>query len=233
MATNAFHHLTTVGAVILLAILLAACTRPEPLDYYRGNVQSMAADDADRYTTFFPMPGNEAVSRNSLLWEEHSRRLVYVLEAKGLTRAETFEEADLAVFLAASVGDPRERITTTTQTRPVTRHVTGSAITPGGGIRTYQGMVHSYETHTHQRSRTVIDRGLELNAIDVEEYLRSGDLQSVWSVQVTTSGRSSDLQRMVPVMLVAAFDSIGTHDPGASAFVLWGADPRIGELMRE
>ena len=211
---------------ILLALLLAGaatlsgCATMQPT-HFVSSVDSLAQADAAAKKRYILLPGGKGVEAGDLQFKEFAGYVEKVLAEKGFVKAGTFEDADVAIFLAYAIGDPQTyhytySIPTWGQTG-VSSSRTYGTVSSYGSRATYSGTTTYTPTYgvtgstTHVGSNTVYSRFLFLDAYDVPTYAKEKRMAQVWKTSVVSTGSSGDLRLVVPYMVAAIKPHLGTN----------------------
>jgi hypothetical protein len=215
-----------VLATCMVAIAIAGCVslaadmlEAKPAGY-AAVVSTFARPDAGGNKTFVLLPAEDISPETELQFLEYSTLVERALLARGFRKAAGFETADLAIFIAYGISDPK--VTTHTYRRPVWGQTGVTATTTGttranilGGVDidatttetpTY-GMT-GYRTETN--TSTSFERYLDLTAYDLVKFRQNEAQEVTWDARVTSVGSSDDLRRVLPVMVAAARPYLGT-----------------------
>lgn len=202
----------------LSVLLLSGCANMRPPTFH-VNVDSIG--DARENKTYILLPGNKDTNPNDLQFKEYASYVNRALQEKGFIQAETFQEANVAIFLGYGIGDPREHQYTYSlpawgQTGVSSAYTTGTVSSYGGygsysGTTTYTPTYGITGSTTHSGSYTTYFRFMLLDAIDLDEYRKSDKEVQLWKTTVTSSGSSGDLRRVIPILVAASKKYIGTN----------------------
>lgn len=211
---------------IFLASLLAGVTflsgcAGMQLTQFISNVDSLAQADAVAKKRYVLLPAGKAVEVGDLQFQEFSAYVEKVLSEKGFVKAASFQDADLVIFLAYSIGDPQTfqytySIPTYGQTGVSSSNTYGT-VSSYGGLSTYSGRTTYTPTFgvtgetTHIGTDTVYSRFLFLDAYDVPNYIKENKMTQVWKTSVVSTGSSGDLRLVVPYMVAAMKPYLGMN----------------------
>ncbi|HED00209.1 MAG TPA: hypothetical protein ENN18_07490 [Proteobacteria bacterium] len=187
---------------------------------YHVKIDSISGVDADMKRKYILLSGLKDVHPNDLEFREYASYVEKALASAGYIRAGNFKDANIAIFLAYGIGDPKEHQYTYSlpvrgQTG-VSSSTTYGTITSYGGYGTYHGTTTYTPTYgitgytTHVGSYTSFFRFFILDAVDLEEYQRSDKVVQIWRTTVTSRGSSGDLRKVFPILVAAAKSYIGT-----------------------
>lgn len=188
---------------------------------YHVKVDSISRFDARAKKNYIMLPYLKEIDSNDLQFMEFSSYVERALSKSGYTKTGDFREADIAIFLAYGIGDPKEHIYSYSlpvwgQTG-VSSSTTYGRIQSFGNLSTYRGTTTYTPTYgitgykTQVGSYTTLLRFLVLEAIDLEEYRQSKKITPLWRTTVASRGSSGDLRQVFPVLLTAAMPYIGAN----------------------
>lgn len=189
-------------------------------DSYTATVSAFARPDANENKTFVLLPAEKTSPEIELQFLEYSTYVERALLARGFRKAAGFETADLAIFIAYGVSDPK--IAAHSYRRPVWgqtgatsqttgtvdfNKITGDADISSTTTHTPTYGVTGYTTET--RTSTSFERHLDLTAYDLVKFRHNKAEEVAWDARITSTGSSSDLRRVLPVMAAAARPYLG------------------------
>ena len=223
---------------ILIVIFLGGCaTTPE----FHVNVDSISAPAASSKTRYLLFPGVKGVNEGDLQYQEYASYVERALSSKGYVKASSFQEADIAIFLAYGIGDPETHQYTYSlpiwgQTGVVSSNTYGTVNTYGN-TATYSGTTPYTPTYgvtgskTHSGSYTTFFRYMFLDAVDLDEYRKTKKEKQIWKISVSSSGSSGDLRRVFPILVAASKPHIGTNTGKKVKVSLKETDKRVIEVI--
>lgn len=225
-----------IGALccVLLAIGGCATTR------FVVQVDSLTAPERRSGSSYILLPGREDVAANDLQYREFEAYVERALNKRGFVKATSLEEADTAILLNYGIGEPQT--TTYTYSLPVYGQTGGGTATYSGSTYGSGGYSHTTGTiqqqptygvvgsQTHTGSVTTYFRYLILDAVDLSAYRESQEIVPVWKTTITSTGSSGDLRRVVPVLVGAATEHIGTNTGQQVTVELQESDRRVLEV---
>ena len=226
-----------LASIVVVAVLLSGCA---PLRF-ASNVDSLARADATAKNRYVLLPGGKGVEAGDLQFQEFAAYIEKVLAEKGFVKAATFEDADVAIFLAYSIGEPQNyqysySVPTWGQTG-VSSSETHGTVTSHGGMATYSGTTSYTPTYgitgseTHIGTQTGYTRFLSLDAYDVQTYINENKMAQVWKTDVISTGKTGDLRAVFPYMAVAMKPYLGTNTGRKIKVVLPENDPTVQALL--
>ena len=208
-------------SIILTLIFMALLTGCAIGTMFRVNVDSISAPEAEVKKKYILLSGLKDVEPTDLQFREYASYVDKALAAKGFVKAEDFQDANVAVFLAYGIGDPQKHHYTYSlpawgQTG-VSSSTTYGTLSTYGGYGTYHGTTTYTPTYgitgytSHSGTRITYFRFLVLDAVDLDEYKRSQKTVQIWRTTVTSTGSSGDLRRVFPVLVGASGPYIGIN----------------------
>ncbi len=200
--------------------LLSGCASMQPTRFV-SSVDSLAQADAAAKKRYVLLPGGKGVEPGDLQFQEFAAYVEKVLAEKGFVKAGTFQDADVAIFLAYAIGDPQTyqytySIPTWGQTGVSSANTYGT-VSAYGGMATYSGTTTYTPTYgitgatTHIGTNTMYTRFLFLDAYDVPTYVKEKRMAQVWRTSVVSAGSSGDLRLVVPYMVTAMKPYLGKN----------------------
>ena len=157
---------------------------------------------------YFLVPGDENVSINDVQFREYARYVERALQTKGYNRVSSPEEADLLLALWYGISQPqRSSVPLFGQTGGGTAHIMST--------KGYVGSLHTQPTYGMIGTLPIrtFSRYFVLVAYDADSLIDTvgQDPVQIWETTVTSTGKSSDLRRVFPVMVAASYKYIGTN----------------------
>lgn len=200
--------------------LLSGCASIQPTRFV-SDVDSLSQTDAVAKKRYVLMPGGKGVDAGDLQFQEFAAYIEKVLAEKGFVKASTFQVADIVIFLAYAIGDPKTyqytySLPTWGQTGVSSSNTYGT-VSSYGSMATYSGTTTYTPTYgvtgstTHVGTDTVYTRFLFLDAYDVPTYVKEKKMSQVWKTNVVSTGSSGDLRLVVPYMVAAMKPYLGTN----------------------
>lgn len=211
---------TFLASLFAGAAFLSGCAGIPPTRFV-SNVDSLAQADAVAKTLYVLLPGGKGVETGDLQFQEYAAYVEKVLSEKGFVKVATFQNANVAIFLAYAIGDPETyqytySLPTWGQTGVSSSNTYGT-VSSYGGMATYSATTTHTPTYgitgstTHVGTDTVYSRFLFLDAYDVPTYLREKKMTQVWKTSVVSTGSSGDLRLVFPYMVAAMKPYLGTN----------------------
>lgn len=212
---------------LIVSFFLLGCASMGPTFYV--SVNSLSSSLASVNKRYIILPGNEGVSLNDLEFLEYMGYLKRALDIQGFTLAENFEDADVAVLLSYGITDPKEsQYTASVPIIGTEKYIISNVYIPGSGFQPVYGSRTAVTGYNNvQRSYTTYFRYVEIIGIDLKKYLQSEELVQLWQTQITSTGSSSDLRYVFPVLIGAASDYIASDTKNTIELDLSENDPRV------
>ncbi len=226
-----------VATLFLGMLVLTGCATTQP--QFSVKVDSISGG-ASAKTSYILLPGEKDAKADDLQFKEYAAYVNRALVKHGFTPANSFQDANVAIFLMYGIGDPKEHqytysIPTWGQTGVSSSYTTGTLNTYGGygsysGTTTYTPTYGITGSTTHSGTYTTYFRFLVLDAIDLEEYRISEKEVQLWKTTVTSSGSSGDLRRVFPILVAASQEYIGKNTGQKVEINLYETDERVTEI---
>jgi hypothetical protein len=224
--------------VVFLAGFLTGCTTAVK---YSASVSGFAASNANLKKRYIILPGNKDTSSTDIEFQEYSAMLKRVVDGAGFSQANSFDQAEVALFFSYSISDGEERTSSYVipnfgQTGIASSTTYGTVRSSGYGTATYSGTTYNTPTYgitgysSGVRSYTTYTRIIRVEAYDVKLYKETKEMKQLWKLSVASIGSSGDLRRVVPVMLAAASPYIGKSTANAISLEIAETDPRIQSI---
>ncbi len=220
----------------LIFLVAQGCGGPK----FIVTIDSIRDPEVVSKTNYILLPGEPKLNTADLQYREYSTYVVRALASRGYVKATTLEEADIAIFFSYGIGDPEER--QYTYSVPTWGQTGVSSSSTHGTINTVgnTGIYSSTTTHTpsygitgsttHLGSYTIYSRHMILDAIDFQEFRKTKNIKKIWKTIVTSSGSSGDLRVVLPILVGAAKDYIGTDTGKKIDIRLLENDERVIEV---
>lgn len=211
-------------------LVLSGCANMRPPTFHI-NVDSISS--AKENKIYVLLPSNKNVKVDDLQFKEYAKYVNRALQRKGFSPAKNFQKANVAIFLGYGIGEPKEHqftysLPTWGKTGISSSTTYGTSNTYGnlntyGNYGTYSGNTNSSSTTIytptygitgstrHSGSYTTYFRFMFLDAVDLEEFKKSKKTVQLWKTTVTSSGSSSDLRRVFPILVAASKNYIATN----------------------
>lgn len=223
--------------LVATAALISGCANQ--YQYY-VNVDSLSSEGSDTKKTYILLPGNKDTSVEDLQFKEFATYVHRALAAKGFVAGDSIEKAELAVFLAYGISEPREQLYSYSlpiwgQTG-VSSSTTFGRLSTYGGYGTYSGTTTYTPSYgvigytTHVGSYTTYFRFILLDAYDLETYRKQKKLSQSWRTTITSTGSSGDLRRVFPILVAASKAYLGSNTGGKVRVVIDENDAAVLEI---
>lgn len=223
-----------VAILLLAALVLSGCAPMQP--QFSVRVDSISGGAVDK-NSYILLPGDKDTKAEDLQFKEYAAYVNRALIKQGFTPAESFEKANIAIFLMYGIGDPKEHqysysIPTWGQTGVSSSYTTGT-ISSYGGYGSYSGSTTYTPTYgvtgstTHTGSYITYFRFMVLDAVDLDEYKKSKKEVQLWKTTVTSSGSSGDLRLVFPILVAASQQYVGKNTGQKVEVDLYEDDERV------
>ena len=216
--------------LILSLVVMSGCA---PRLRFLSSVDAISGPKAESMKTYVLLPGIEGLASNDLQFLEYAEYVDRALADRGFMRTNSFEEASLAIFLVYGIGNPQT--IQYSYSLPVWGQ-TGVTSSTSGRIDVfgnYQSTTTETPTYgltglgTATGTRTAHFRFMLLEALDLDMYRKSAEVEQVWKTEVVSSGSSDDLRLVFPYMVTAAVPYLGRNPGQKVRVVLPGDDPAV------
>lgn len=237
-----------ISTLLLVTAVLSACGT-----LYKLEVDARNLDQSALEGDYVLLSGDKKISESDPEFQKYSAMIERGLSRYNLNRLsiERIEDADSAIILDYGIGDSEivavNRKTPMFQSQPSAGAENASgekgprsssqgqqgASAPTGVVDASpeQQLIGTQETTF---IRTVYWRDLRLHAVAIESSDSSAreikGTHSLWSVTVQSLGSSTDLDEVMPVLVVAAMPYVGEHLAEPAAERINGTDRRIKEI---
>ena len=186
------------------------------------------------------LPGDQSTSASDLQFKEYASYVNRALIKQGFIPAESFQDASLAIFLTYGIGEPEQQLHTYSvptygQTGVSSSNTTGTFNTDGSysGTTTYTPTYGVTGSTTHVDTITTYFRFIVMDAFDLDEYKTSEREVQLWKTTVTSTGTSGDLRIVLPALVAASQEYIGTNTGKKVKVKMFTTDERITEIKGE
>lgn len=244
------HSLTRVSCAVTLAIGLSGCGT-----LYKLDVVAFNNPDYEIGKTYVVLSGDPNFSVDSPAFNEYANQVERALSAKGYQRVgnDELSNAALGIYLAAGISDPSKRyheVKTGVYESPYalenqTAVTRGSSSNSSGGQSGGQTtpipipreeLLAGYEKAGF--ATTVYTKHLNLTAVDLQKFMqdiaKTGNTASapkeIWSVEIETTGKPSNLAEVIPVMLAAGQPYIADNTKDVVRVKINESDNRIDAI---
>jgi hypothetical protein len=203
---------------------------------FNVRVDSLARLDAVTKTSFILL-SSDSKDSNDLQYIEFSGYIERALLQRGFKKAENIDSANIAIFLAYGIGDPKTE--TYTYNLPVYGQTGIASSNTTGRVSAY-GNSASYSQTTentpeygvigyssNEGTYTVYTRHVFLKAYDLQEYRESKSERVLWETKMASTGQSGDLRLVFPVMVAAGHAYIGSNTGKIVDVSIYENDSRV------
>lgn len=189
MANSAYPHVRLLATLVLL-LALSACGSFGPGTKYVMHVNSFS-EKAQHGKNFVIVPGVMDARAEDPRFKAVANELAKAVEARGYTRAASYDEADVVLYLAWRVIE----------------RSSGPAVMP-------------QEAPLIPNPRRMLSleyiREVEVEAVDMPRFWSNHPRHIVWKMVVTSKGPSSGMEKAMPFIAAAVAQYMGTS---AEAFL--------------
>jgi hypothetical protein len=224
--------------LIASAMLLTGCATG-----YVLKVDSISDKDSRAGKIYYIASGSKDVEDTTLQFKEYVNYIDCALAEAGYTRTRDINTADMVLFLSYGIGEPKE--TTSSYSIPIfgqtgvsSAYTTGS-VSSYGSNSYYSGTTNFTPTYglkgfaSGVTSSTQYFRYLILDSFDLKKYRHRKENVQLWTTKVTSTGSSSDLRTVFPIMVAAAKKYFGGNTGKQLSFTMYDWDPAIKSVKCE
>ena len=220
-------------------LLVSGCASMEQT--YVLNVDSVRGPNEVGKNVYVLLPGNKGTKPDDAQFREYAQYVNRALEKQGFVPAESPEKANVAIYLAYGVGDPKEH--QYSYSIPEWQ-IAGGGVVPGT-VSSYGDYVPFSEEKdfvpTTKRGAHADNVGtyrtyfkfIMLHAVDVEQYNKTKKEVQLWNTTITSASRSGKLQKEFPVLVAGAEKYIATNTGKTVKVEIRAGDPRVREIRGE
>lgn len=166
------------------------------------------------------LPGLKNVSPSNLHFKEYSNYVHRAMKIAGYKKAETNNEAAIAITFAYGIGEPEKE----------TSYTTTSVSSVAPGYYSYTGVGVS---STKAKTKISYTRNIILDAYDYSAFKKTGEENQMWFVQATSTGFIGDLREVLPVMVTAIAPHIGTNSNKKIKLVIKTPSVELYEILNK
>jgi len=223
--------------LLLCIFMLSSCATTKPK--FHVSVDSISAPGVEK-KHYLLLPGNKDVKADDLQFKEFATYVHRALTKQGFVPAESFEEADVVIFLMYGIGDPQEHqfaysIPTWGQTGVASSQTTGTMSSFGNygsysETTTYTPTYGITGSTTHIGTYVTYFRYMVLDAVDLDEFRKTKKVVKLWKTTVTSTGSSNDLRLVFPVLVAASKQYIATNTGQKVTVELYESDEQVVEI---
>jgi len=205
-------------------LVLAGCAgnsrKAEDAITYISEVNSFSAGIYTGGKRYAVSSGMSGVGPDDMEFTEYSALIVQALSRQGYSLADSSENVDLTIRISYSISKPQMIPYTTSspvygavdaRTVNFTIEPQGNNGVPSTGTATIgpSTAVVGYSQDYHVREEYT--RQIEIIAYSTTEKASSGDNKCVWKTTITSKGSCGTLRKLVPFMVKAAEDYLGSN----------------------
>ena len=229
-------------SVIAIALLTLGCVSIKPI--YDVEVSGFSRSDLPGEAVRYALePADKSISRNDLQFEEYCRYVDSVLTKNGYVKVESIDDATIVVFFSYGIGNPQEHqysysLPMSGQTGISSSSTEGTTDSHGNwdtdeGTAVYPPphRLRGYQ-QVHEKDGTY-HRYFLLSAIDFQKYKEDQQINELWRIEASSTGYSSDLRVVIPVMVAASAQYMGKNTGKAISISLKDDDPAVMEMRSQ
>lgn len=223
-----------LAAFVALAFLIVGCTSSHAI-----KVNALTRPKAEEKLSYRIRSTNPANPEDSLRYQEAERFVKTALSGRGLYEAPTAEMADMVIDLDYGIGPPEVRQEVVKE--PVYRTIRGRSYVTTVVVGTDKDGRPITQRQVHRepdRQEFVGYREYLVTNVYYEKYLKMAARENrtdaegsvppeVWTVDVSTVGKSDDLRKHLPVLAAASIDHIAEDTRGKIDIRLKADSPDI------
>jgi hypothetical protein len=202
------------GIIFILTILFVSCASTS------YNIKVNSIGNNGEYSKNYIIIPSENVSKNELLFNEIRGYTIKILESKGYQLMDNAHEADIIILLDYKI-----------DYRGMKKIVDSDMAL----INAMENYARSYRGQDALSSGTKMieeySRSIDIIAFDLQLLLRTEEIKSIWHTSAVSIGSSSDLRKIVPYMLIAMKDYLGTNTKGDINLDLYEDTPEVNDLI--
>lgn len=224
-------------SILAFLFLCISCTPPVR---FLSRIDSLSQIDALTKLRYILLPGNKDVSAEDLQFREYASYLDQALAERGFKRASNIKDAEIVIFIAYGIGDPKTNYYSYSmpvwgQTGVSDSHTTGNVSLYGNTVNYSQNTTYTptygITGYTPRlASNTTYTRYIFIDAIDNVAFKETQKMLPVWKTSVFSTGSSGDLRRVFPVMVAAMKPYLGVNTRQSIEIALDEDDPEVQKL---
>jgi hypothetical protein len=225
--------------VIMVALLSLGCSTMKST-YYVDVTGFSKSDFGSEPVRYALAPADKHIGGNDLQFEEYCRYVDSALIKNGYLKAESFDDATVAIFFYYGIGNPEEHqysyslpLSEQTGVSSPSIEDTHNCSDDCGNSKGTAAHTAEYEIARYQQlqeNNATYYRYLSLSAIDLQKYREDQQVIELWRMEVSSTGSSSDLRVVVPVMVAASAKYIGKNTGKAISISVKDDDPAVIEM---
>ncbi len=228
--------------IVIFCILLLSLYGCAMTQKYHVDVDSISSPDADSKKKYILLSGIKDVKDTDLQFIEYTKYIETALISRGFFKANTIEDANVAIFLVYGMGKPQNN--TYSYALPMWGQTGVSSSTTYGSLNTFGNTATYSGTTTYNPTYGITgfvpDSGsyvnyfgfLILDTVDIDEYKKSQKMNQLWQTTVTSTGSSGDLRLVFPVMVAASKEYLGLNTGKRIQIILSEEDQRVVEIKK-
>ncbi|MBS0588068.1 MAG: hypothetical protein JSS37_08960 [Proteobacteria bacterium] len=222
----------TLIMLFLLAILASGCAITPNRNTFSVTVDSINDAAITNKNLYVLLPGNKDVKIEDLQFKEYATYVNRALIKHGFVPAESLEKANIAILIVYGTGDPQERVYTYSVPTKKTASSRTTGIIGSDYSNLYRGETEYTITGESTRTATYITylRYMILKAVDLDEYKKSNEEIQLWRTVAMSTGVSSDLRRVFPILVAASQQYFGGNTGQEIKVDLNEDDDRVFEI---
>lgn len=213
---------TVILLVLMFCLPLSGCMRP----YYEVKVDAFAGTRLSTTDTYVLLPGNRNIAASDLQFREFSGYVMRALVNKGYRRIADIEHADVVIYLAYGISEPKhhEEITSF----PVMGQTGMTVYTdPATGGTTHFSTIGVIGYDISSYTSTTYTSYLLLEAYDQKYFQATGRKKQLWKLTARSSGQSGDLRAVFPAMMAASQEYLAIDIGRQVTIEITEDDPRL------
>ncbi|GHV90799.1 hypothetical protein AGMMS50268_13020 [Spirochaetia bacterium] len=180
--------------------------------------------------TYIILPSTN-VGNDQLMFNEVKEYIIKALSQKGYIYANNYSEANYALLIDYGIGEP-EKITST-YSIPIFGQTGVQSSTTIGNSTYYKPTYGITGSTTNTSTRTEYRRHLDILAYDNQKFLNENEEIQLWHSSAISTGSSNDLRLVMPYMVTALKDYIGTDTKKTINIVLYKNDENVRNLEQK
>lgn len=226
--------------LLFLMLVLAGCVpviAPDQGPKLMAVAEGMA-DNSYQGSKYYLLPADQNINIDSLTWKEYTQYVNRILIKRGFTEVDDPSKAEMVVFISYGIGEPEKNIAT--YNMPIfgqtgySSSKTNGTISPGlAGTKNYSSTTAYNPTYgvigyaPQTQTRISFTRFFQITAIDAVEYQKTSRKIERWRTSVISTGESSDLRRVFPVLVAVAAPYVSTNTPGRQEVIIKENSPAV------
>lgn len=227
--------------LINIVLLLNACSptinqTPTKL-VYKINVDSFGSDISLPDKKYVLVPADTAIDPSDLKYMEYAKYIDKILAKNGYSPAQLTDNPNTVIFVNYGISDPKvfERdvivpvwgqVGVASSTTTIQKNTYGGVTGNTYNIPSY-GVVGS---NVVKQQQVQYLRYLTLAAYDLANFKQTGKEKKIWILELTSTGSSDDLRKLIPPMLVASINYIGKSSGEKKLIDIYEDNPLWKEL---